>query len=61
MAVGANVMQLVRLLDDEGFGALAGELLTEISLGREMDVGLNGELAKDTLIKFLSTRVRNVF
>jgi hypothetical protein len=35
MAVNAEVMELVRLLDEEGFGWLAGELLSEISLGRE--------------------------
>ena len=28
-------MDLVRILDEEGFGALAGELLTEVNLGRE--------------------------
>jgi hypothetical protein len=38
MAVTAEVMQLVGLLDEEGFGALAGELLMEISLGSEKPV-----------------------
>ena len=31
-------MLIVRMLDQEGFSALAGELLTEISLGRELDL-----------------------
>lgn len=30
-------MELIALLNEEGFGFLAGELLTEISLGREID------------------------
>jgi hypothetical protein len=34
--VSRDLMELVQLLDEEGFGALAGELLTEISLGREI-------------------------
>ena len=33
MAVSDEVMELVRILDDTGFGVLAGELLSEISLG----------------------------
>jgi hypothetical protein len=39
MPVNGDVLQIVRILDEEGFGALAGELLMEISLGRELDVG----------------------
>jgi hypothetical protein len=39
MAVNEDVMKIVRILDDEGFGVLAGELLTEISLGRESQEG----------------------
>ena len=35
MPVSEEVMELVRILDEEGFGALAGELLTEVNLGRE--------------------------
>lgn len=38
MPVNADVMQLVQILEEEGFGALAGELLMEISLGREPNV-----------------------
>jgi len=37
MPVNTDVMQIVRILEEEGFGALAGELLTEINLGRELD------------------------
>lgn len=37
MAVSPEVIELVQLLDGEGFGMLAGELLTEIALGRETD------------------------
>ena len=32
-------MELVELLNETDFGALAGELMTEISLGRETDDG----------------------
>jgi hypothetical protein len=35
MAVSAEVMSVIRLLNEEGFGALAGEILIEIDLGRE--------------------------
>lgn len=35
MAVHSDVMELVRLLDAEGFSVIAGEILTEIALGRE--------------------------
>ena len=38
MPVNSDVMQLVSILEEEGFGALAGELLTEINLGRELNV-----------------------
>lgn len=38
MPVNPDVMKVVRILDEEGFGALAGELLMEISLGRELDL-----------------------
>ena len=36
MPVSPDLIELVRLLDKEGFGTLAGELLTEIALGREV-------------------------
>src|SRR3546814_13051868 len=32
-----SVRQTILILEEEGFGALAGELLTEISLGREVE------------------------
>lgn len=37
MAINADVMEFIRILDEEEFGWLAGELLSEISLGRERD------------------------
>lgn len=37
MRISPDVMELVELLNETGFGALAGELMTEISLGRETD------------------------
>ena len=37
MRISPDVMELVELLNDTGFGALAGELMTEISLGKETD------------------------
>jgi hypothetical protein len=37
MAINADVMEIIRILDEEEFGWLAGELLTEISLGRASD------------------------
>lgn len=37
MPVSPDVMTVVRILDEEGFGALAGELLTEVATGRELD------------------------
>jgi hypothetical protein len=36
MAVSADVIEIVRILDEEGFGVLAGEVLSEINLGREV-------------------------
>jgi hypothetical protein len=36
MAVNPDIMELVGILNEEGFEALAGELLTEIGLGREL-------------------------
>ena len=37
MAISGEVWQLISILTDEGFGALAGELLSEMSLGREVE------------------------
>ena len=44
MRVSDDVMELVELLNEEGFGVLAGDLLTEISLGREPDEHADDEL-----------------
>ena len=43
MRVSDDVIELVQLLNDGGFGAAAGELLMEIGLGREMEDGSDGE------------------
>ncbi len=37
MAISEEVRQIIFILEEEGFGALAGELLTAISLGREVE------------------------
>jgi hypothetical protein len=37
MAISEEVRQIIFILEEEGFGALAGELMTEISLGREVE------------------------
>lgn len=37
MAITEEVRQIIFILESEGFGGLAGELLTEISLGREIE------------------------
>ena len=34
MAVSDDVFEIVRILDEEGYSVLAGELLAEINLGR---------------------------
>jgi hypothetical protein len=34
MAVSDDVIDIVRVLTEEGFGVLAGEVLSEINLGR---------------------------
>jgi len=50
MATDSDVLQLANVLDAAGFGAVAGELLTEIALGREVEmrddeaVGQGGEV-----------------
>ncbi|GBQ40350.1 hypothetical protein [Komagataeibacter europaeus] len=36
MAINENVMEIIQILNQSGFGSLAGELMTEISLGREI-------------------------
>lgn len=47
MPVNVDVLQIVRILNEEGFGALAGELLMEISMGRELDLGGSGDTVKE--------------
>jgi hypothetical protein len=37
MAISEDVQQIIRILEEEDFGALAGELLTEISRGRPVE------------------------
>jgi hypothetical protein len=37
MAISEEVRQIISILVEEGFESLAGELLTEISLGREVE------------------------
>ena len=37
MALIEEVRQVIAILEEEGFGALAGELMTEISLGRAVE------------------------
>lgn len=36
MDINENVMEIIEILNQSGFGSLAGELMTEISLGREI-------------------------
>lgn len=38
MVISEDVRQLVRILEEEGFSAVAGEVLTEVSLGRLIEV-----------------------
>jgi hypothetical protein len=40
MAISEEVRQIIFILEEEGFGALAGELLTEVSLGDEVEKGI---------------------
>ena len=44
MATSDDVRQLIAILDEEGFGAIAGEILTEISFGREIEKSVAGDL-----------------
>ena len=59
MAVSEEVRQIIFVLEEEGFGALAGELLTEISLGREIEKELYVENQSDKtdLAETVITRV----
>jgi hypothetical protein len=43
MAVSDDVTEIVRILNEEGFGVLAGEVLAEINLGREIVRGWHVE------------------
>ena len=38
MATHPDVLQLVAILDQEGFGAVGGELLIEVNIGREVEM-----------------------
>lgn len=38
MVASDEIRRIITILIEEGFGALAGELLTEISLGREIEI-----------------------
>lgn len=38
MPVSHDVMEIIRVLDEEGFGFLASELLAEVTLGIELDL-----------------------
>lgn len=42
MAMNDDVRHLILILEQEGFGAIAGELMTELSLGRQVQ-GLSDE------------------
>lgn len=42
MALNDDVRHLILILEQEGFGAIAGELMTELSLGRQVQ-GLSDE------------------
>lgn len=50
MAINAEVMELIQILDEAEFGWLAGELLSEISLGRERgsDPNLKADYRQDS-------------
>ena len=37
MAISRDVWQIISILEEEGFGAIAGDLLSEISRGRETE------------------------
>lgn len=41
MAASNDLLEIVQLLNDEGFGYLAGELLLEVNLGREISIPEN--------------------
>ncbi|MFC3431287.1 MULTISPECIES: hypothetical protein [Sphingobium] len=59
MAISEEVRQIIFVLEEEGFGALAGELLTEISLGREIEkeVYVENQSDKADLAETVITRV----
>lgn len=43
MPTSEELLEIVKILDEEGYGALAGELLLEVNLGREIVEGDGGE------------------
>jgi len=47
MAISPDLKQIIDILDEEGFGALAGELMTEISLGSVIEKPLMGDGSAD--------------
>ena len=49
MAVSDDVTEIVRILNEEGFGVLAGEVLAEINLGREF---IRGGFVEDEDCRF---------
>lgn len=58
MAISEEVRQIIFILESEGFGALAGELLTEISLGREVEKDLAADgAARDAERETIVVRV----
>jgi hypothetical protein len=57
MRVSDDVMELVELLNEEGFGVLAGDLLTEISLGRESEEHADDELDAAVEVEPLQAKV----
>ena len=44
MAVQPDVLELVQILTEEGFGTLAGDLLAEISISSDPDGAFNDEI-----------------
>lgn len=59
MALGEEVRQIIAILEEEGFGALAGELLTEISLGREVEkeAYLEDQLSEASAVEMVILRI----
>ena len=47
MPVFGTILDIVRILNEAGYGVLAGELLTEVSLGRELEIPAGDTGAED--------------